>query len=64
MVVGDAGDILERMRGYHAVGIDKFIAIPMVETQTEMIEQTRLLDAEVIPAAQDSLLPVVQVHSE
>jgi hypothetical protein len=31
----------------------KFIAIPMARNATEMMEQSRLLDAEVIPHAND-----------
>jgi len=48
-VVGDAGAVLERVRTYHALGIDKFIAIPLANDEAEVVEQTRLLDREVIP---------------
>ncbi len=49
-VVGDAEAILDRVRTYHALGIDKFVAIPLANSEAEVVEQTRLLDREVIPA--------------
>lgn len=47
-VVGDAEAFLARVAEYNAVGIDKFVAIPMVQNESEFVEQTRLLDREVI----------------
>jgi probable F420-dependent oxidoreductase len=51
--VGDAGDVLERLGAFRAAGITKFIAIPLATDAREMIEQTRLLDREVLPHAND-----------
>jgi probable F420-dependent oxidoreductase len=51
--VGDAGRMLERLREYRAGGITKFVAIPMARDAEEMMEQTRLLDREVLPHAND-----------
>lgn len=51
--VGDVETVLERLREYRAVGITKFIAIPLAQSAPEMMEQTRLLDREVIPHAGD-----------
>ena len=51
--VGDAGTVLERLREFRAAGITKFIAIPMAENASEMMEQTRLLEREVLPHAND-----------
>jgi probable F420-dependent oxidoreductase len=47
-VVGDAEAVLMRISQYNAVGIDKFIAIPLARGEDEWLEQTRLLDREVI----------------
>lgn len=49
-VVGDAEAFLERAHQYSALGVDKFVAIPLANSQAELVEQTRLLDAEVIAA--------------
>jgi alkanesulfonate monooxygenase SsuD/methylene tetrahydromethanopterin reductase-like flavin-dependent oxidoreductase (luciferase family) len=51
--VGDAGNVLDRLCEFRAVGITKFIAIPLASTAQDMMEQTRLLDREVIPHAND-----------
>jgi probable F420-dependent oxidoreductase len=47
-VVGDAEAFLSRVAEYNAVGIDKFVVIPLARTESEFVEQTRLLDREVI----------------
>jgi len=49
-VVGDAEALLARIADYKSRGVDKFIAIPLAESEGEVVEQTRLLDKEVIPA--------------
>ncbi len=49
--VGDPGVVLERIRLYREGGITKFIAVPLARTRAEMLEQTRLLDREVLPHA-------------
>jgi probable F420-dependent oxidoreductase len=51
--VGDAGIVLDRLREFRAAGITKFVAIPMARSAREMMEQTRLLDREVLPHAND-----------
>ncbi len=50
LVAGDADDVIERIDAYVAGGITKFVAIPLVRTEAEWFEQTRLLDQVVIPA--------------
>ncbi|MEZ4278787.1 MAG: TIGR03619 family F420-dependent LLM class oxidoreductase [Myxococcota bacterium] len=52
--IGDAKQVLDRLRAFRAVGITKFIAIPLARSAEEMHEQTRLLDAEVLPHANDA----------
>ena len=47
---GDAGSILARIAEYRAAGITKFVLRPMAENARELEEQTRRLDAEVVPA--------------
>ncbi|MFT5444147.1 MAG: alkanesulfonate monooxygenase SsuD, partial [Myxococcota bacterium] len=49
-VVGDAEAVHARLAKYNAVGVDKFIAIPLAKSEAEVVEQTRLLDREVIAA--------------
>ncbi len=51
-VVGDAEAFMARVAQYQSVGVDKFIAIPLASSEREVIEQTRLLDKEVIPGLQ------------
>jgi len=53
LAVGDAERVLERIRAFRAGGITKFIAIPLARDAAEMIEQSRLLDAEILPHAND-----------
>lgn len=52
--IGDAGAVLSLLREFRAAGITKFIAIPIAQNASEMIEQTRLLDSEVLPHANDA----------
>ncbi len=47
--IGDAGVVLSLLREFRAVGVTKFIAIPIARNANEMIEQTRLLNEEVLP---------------
>ncbi len=51
--IGDAKCVLDRIRAFRAGGITKFIAIPLARNAAEMEEQSRLLDAEVLPHAND-----------
>jgi probable F420-dependent oxidoreductase len=51
--IGDASIVLDRLREFRAAGITKFIAIPLARNAKEMMEQCRLLDAEVLPHAND-----------
>ena len=51
--IGDAKVVLDRIREFRAGGITKFIAIPLSRSAAEMLEQSRLLAAEVIPHAND-----------
>lgn len=51
--IGDAGSVLSLLREFRAAGVTKFIAIPMVRNASEMMEQTRLLNEEVLPHAND-----------
>jgi hypothetical protein len=43
--------VLERIEQYRAVGVSKFVLIPLVQDERELVEQTRRLAAEVVPAA-------------
>lgn len=51
LVAGNAALVLDRMRQYVAGGITKFVAVPAVESKADFLEQTRLLDSEIIPEA-------------
>lgn len=51
--IGDAKVVLDRIREFRDGGITKFIAIPLARSAAEMVEQSRLLAAEVIPHAND-----------
>jgi probable F420-dependent oxidoreductase len=51
--IGDAGSVLSLLREFRAAGITKFIAIPIAQNASEMMEQSRLLDAEVLPHTND-----------
>jgi len=51
--IGDADDVLARIREFREVGITKFIAIPIARGASDVMEQTRRLDAEVLPHAND-----------
>jgi probable F420-dependent oxidoreductase len=47
--IGDAGQVLSLLQEFRKGGVTKFIAIPIARDADEMMEQTRLLDAEVLP---------------
>jgi hypothetical protein len=49
-VVGDAEAFHARVAEYTSRGIDKFIAIPLAESESDLVSQTELLDKEVIAA--------------
>lgn len=51
--VGEPEVVLERIRAFCAAGVTKFIAIPLARDAQEMMEQSRLLDREVLPFAND-----------
>jgi probable F420-dependent oxidoreductase len=51
--MGDAGEVLRRIREFRQVGITKFIAIPIARDSVDVLEQTHLLDSEVLPHAND-----------
>jgi probable F420-dependent oxidoreductase len=49
--LGEAQTVLERIAQYRAVGVSKFVLIPLATSEKELLEQTRRLAAEVIPVA-------------
>jgi probable F420-dependent oxidoreductase len=49
--LGEASAVLERIAQYRAVGVSKFVLIPLAQSESELLEQTRRLAAEVIPVA-------------
>jgi probable F420-dependent oxidoreductase len=51
--IGDAGAVLALLRQFRDVGVTKFIAIPIARNAEELMEQTRLLDEEVLPHVND-----------
>jgi probable F420-dependent oxidoreductase len=52
LAVGDARAIEARIREYVAAGASKFVLIPLARGDEEILEQTRRLVAEVIPAVE------------
>ncbi len=53
IAAGDAASVAALFRRYVAAGIHKFVAVPMAENHAELIDQTRLLAAHVLPAVED-----------
>lgn len=51
VVAGDAAHLIDVLRRYVAMGITKFVAVPSVRSEDELVEQTRLLEREVLPEA-------------
>lgn len=51
--IGDAERVLSLIREFREVGVSKFIAVPLVRDRAEMMEQTRRLNDEVLPHAND-----------
>ena len=51
IVSGEADALVEHFARYAKGGITKFVAIPMASSERELMEQTRLLDEHVVPAA-------------
>jgi probable F420-dependent oxidoreductase len=53
IVTGAAADILRRMLDYEAAGVTKFVLRPIGEGDADLVDQTRHLIEEVIPAVDD-----------
>ena len=51
--IGDANRVLALIRQFREIGVSKFIAIPLARDRTDLMEQTRLLDTEVLPHANE-----------
>ena len=49
MVVGNANDLIKRIVQFMSVGITKFVLQPVAEGDSDIINQTKLLIAEVLP---------------
>ncbi len=49
--IGDVEDVLDSMQQYRQAGVEKFIAIPMVQSESDYLEQSRVLEQEIIPEA-------------
>jgi probable F420-dependent oxidoreductase len=49
--LGTADAVLERIAQYRAVGVSKFVMIPLAQSDAQLLEQTRRLAAEVVPVA-------------
>ena len=50
-VAGGPEDVLARIRAYEAVGVSKFVLIPIASGDEDLLEQTRRLVEEVLPVA-------------
>ncbi|MBW1882648.1 MAG: LLM class flavin-dependent oxidoreductase [Deltaproteobacteria bacterium] len=51
--IGGPEVVLDRLREFRNGGVCKFIAIPLADNSKDMMEQSRLLDQEVLPHAND-----------
>jgi len=51
VAVGDVRDVLARLREYREAGVSKFVLLPLARGDDDLMEQTRRLVAEVLPAA-------------
>ena len=49
MAVGGAQEVIDMCAKLRATGISKFVLRPIATSDEEMIEQSRLINAEVIP---------------
>jgi hypothetical protein len=49
--LGDAEAVLERVAQYRAVGVSKFVLLPLAQNEAELLDQTRRLAADVVPIA-------------
>ena len=49
MAVGGSDEIIELVRVYRSVGVSKFVLRPMAVDDADMLEQSRLVAAEVLP---------------
>lgn len=69
LVSGDADRLVDRIRQYVSAGITKFVAVPAANSHADFLEQTRLLDREVIPEAlqmtlEDAEIPLPRVPQQ
>ncbi len=53
LVAGDAAAVLQRIQEFIEAGCEKFVLLPMANGTKDMMEQTRLLTAEVLPEYAD-----------
>lgn len=51
MAVGGAAEVMQSIQALVAVGVSKFVARPLATDEADFLEQTRRLQAEVIPLA-------------
>lgn len=52
LCVGDCNHLIERIKTYIRAGVSKFVLFPIAMGTTDMLEQTRQVIAEVIPAVE------------
>jgi probable F420-dependent oxidoreductase len=50
LAVGDAAEIARRLRAYREAGASKFVMIPLARGEADLVDQTRRLIEDVIPA--------------
>jgi probable F420-dependent oxidoreductase len=52
LAVGDAAAVAERLRAYRDAGASKFVMIPLARGEADLVDQTRRLIEEVLPAVE------------
>ena len=57
MISGSADVLIDKLRLYVDGGITKFVAIPLARDEADLMEQTRLLENEVIPEVKKMKMP-------
>lgn len=53
LAVGDAGDIIKRIRDFIAAGVQKFVLLPIADGSEDTLSQTRFLIDEVVAEVED-----------
>ena len=61
VALGNSASLIERIRGYAAVGVTKFVLLPLASGERALRDQVTRLCAEVLPVVENSALETAPI---